>query len=78
MSQRKAVKATDGSPVTKNITGTLTWPGYVGEQVRNVSVDDKGFVVAARPPLVQSRQPPAHPSPKLLALLRGVCERLAD
>jgi hypothetical protein len=36
-----------------------------------------GYVVAARPPLVQSARPPVRPSAKLLTLLRHVRERLA-
>ncbi len=46
-----AVKGTDGTAITKGISGTLTWPGYVGDQVRDITVDSKGFVVAAGPPL---------------------------
>jgi len=48
---RAVVKATDGRQITRDVTGTITWPGDAADQVRDVSLDASGAVVASGPPL---------------------------
>jgi len=45
------VKAPDGHPITKDIQGTLTWPGDLSDQQRDVAVDPHGTLVASGPKL---------------------------
>ncbi len=46
-----SVKATDGRAITKDINGTLTWPGDLSDQQRDVGLDTRGSLVAAGPKL---------------------------
>jgi hypothetical protein len=48
---RAYVKAKDGQAVTQNIGGTVVYPGDVADQERELTVDEKGTLVAAGPPL---------------------------
>ena len=48
---RAQIKAPDGTQITKDVTGTMTWPGEMTDEVRDVSLDDKGFLVVSGPPL---------------------------
>jgi hypothetical protein len=45
-----ALAGADGTPITKNIAGRLTWPGDVADQEREMKVDN-GALIASGPPL---------------------------
>src|SRR5689334_17453708 len=42
---RGKVKTTDGRVVSKDITGTLLWPGDVVDEERDVTLDEDGMLV---------------------------------
>ncbi len=45
------VKDTDGKPITKDITGVVTWPGEAADDIEYVSLTPEGHLVAAGPAL---------------------------
>ena len=48
---RGALKAKDGHAITKDIVGTMVWPGEVADEERDVALDENGNLVASGPPL---------------------------
>ena len=48
---RGTLKAKDGHPVTKEITGTMIWPGEVADEERDIALDENGGLIASGPPL---------------------------
>jgi hypothetical protein len=48
---RGTLKDKDGHPVTKDIIGTMIWPGEVADEERDIALDENGALVASGPPL---------------------------
>jgi hypothetical protein len=48
---RASLKTPDGKPITKNIRGTVTWPGEMVDTQAELVPDEKGVLVASGPPL---------------------------
>ncbi|APR77897.1 Hypothetical protein A7982_03244 [Minicystis rosea] len=45
------VKDTEGKPITKDITGVVTWPGEAADDIEYVTLTPEGHIVAAGPAL---------------------------
>jgi len=45
------VKGTDGNPVTRDVTGLVTWPGDAGDDIEHLTVNADGHLVAQGPAL---------------------------